>query len=322
MFNDEKPISWLGKPHPLKNPCSPVPDGQEIFLTELQGEKGMSTRDGRISNFTNSQFTKTYITNQECFEDDILCAILTKTILGGYLPESVFPDVPKIVPMAYSPNGGIFAFAKDIGNIFPFQPNKVIDGESELTYTLCRLTVGFETLPYPVDLDFSADGDYNPNFMLWEESSTSTKVSISTGWYSFQAGVFNAKPAMLGMYLNAPLTYHTVTIFHVRDTELFGLDTTNKLNIVSPNFGKVNAAPFAGMSAEKLMLDSAEFQIWKDWLDQTYYNVRLHLVYNDWGWNKLPTPNGTVETVGYVLTGSKPWPTFDMRSMFLNLNPI
>lgn len=322
MLEVNKPITWSSNPKRLPNPCSPIPNSKEIFLTEVQGENGLSTRDARLSNYVSSQAIMTYATNQDAFEDTTLLPILTKTILGGYMNETQFPNVKKIAPMRHPYLIGMRA--KDIVNIVPREPIDVPDDNNWLKYNICTFAVNFESLDYPVTQSYSPGSDYNPNFIKWDLNSSSTKISISTGWYEFVGpSSFSGKPALMGMYLNQPLSHITATFYHVRRDQLFGAG--NDLAILSPvyaNIGQVNNAAFGGCQAEKIMIDSAEFQPWRDWCGDLYYNFRLNMIFSGWGWNNAPSPSGSIDPFRYVITGSRAWETFGLKSLFTLLNPL
>jgi len=315
------PASWtLGAARTLGDAMTlvmAVPAGKTIYFNELQPETSM--RNARLSDHVGSAAQMSFIVNQEALEDTTLRIILTKSILGGYCTLNSKKNAPYKHP--YLPG----MFAKDIIECVPFETQDATTAQAWGNYNLCKITISFESLNYPVNETNNLTlAPYNTNWVEYKWTSSSNRVSIPTGWYRFTTGAFSPLPSSYGTWLVAPYTNLQMTIYQCTRAMVFGLgaDAYN-LKIYGSQFvGLCNQSAFAGLAAESLLLDSIEVNPFQDWLGDKYYNVRLNWIYNEKTWNKAPDPGGSWESIKYVLGAGKPFETFLAAAFIQTLNPF
>ena len=311
------PNSWFTNGTQLQNavtPVYPIPSGKTIWFCEL-GDK-LSTRNARLSNHVGSAAQMSFAVNQDALEDPTLREILLKSLLGGYCATTN----KKVKPWQHPFLPGLYA--KDIVECVSLEQNPSSPQKVWSNYNLCKLTLSFESLNYPVDQAYSISGAYNPNWIEWRGKAGSNRVSIPTGWYEFNSGAYDGYPATFGAWTTAPYTQIECTIYCVKRSLFMGSDALNQIPLGASNVGLVNQLPFVGKPAESLLLDSIEYQPYTDYLGNQLFNVRLNLIYNEWTWNKQPDPSGSVEGIEYVVGGSKPFNTFLLGAYITSLNPM
>jgi len=322
------PLSFQSVPKELQmsvDPIYAIPDGKKIYFTELIDDDGCkSTRDFRLSNNVNSAAIMSYVVNEEVFENETLTEIFTKSVLGGYSATTNKKHKPMKHPYLGNKNPNTEGlYAKDFISVTPFEFVDTDTAKTWMNFNLCKVTINFETLEYPVNQLYSQSG-YNPNFIRKVATSASNRISTPTGWYRFIApSDYAGFPATFGSWFTQPNTAIELTIYHVTHAQLFG--GGNDFNLI-PTFaqfiGNVNVAPFANIPAQKLLLDSSQYQPYYDWLGNRLFNVRLFLLFNEWGWNKSITPGGSIDPIGFIGSNTGPFPTFAMSSVINGLNPL
>lgn len=294
-------------------PIASIPAGKKIYFTEIAPE--VSLRNARLSQQVNSAAHMAFAVNQDVFEDNTLCEIFTKSVLGGY---SALNN-KKNKPMKHPFFKGLWA--KDIISVTSMEAQDNTTNQYWQNYNLCRVDISFESLSYPVD---QANGTgmfpYNPNWIEFKYTSGSNRVSTPVGWYRFEGGIL---PATFGTWKTQPYTNIQMTIYQCKRNPLFNVgDPTGIKPLYASNVGQVNANAWGDCAAETLLLDSGEVQPWQDWLGNKLYNVRLNLIYNEWGWNKTLTAAGNIERIVYFVGGGPPFVSFPFSALVNSLNPL
>lgn len=323
------PISFLANPRTLGQamPLNPIvamiPDGQIIYFVEV--ETDYSGRNARLSNHLGSATQMEFIVNQTAFENKTLLTILTKALLGGYFnPASIGGvGVPyKSYPYQHPYFSGMYA--KDIIECVPFQPENSSPGQVWGNYNLCKITVSFESLNYPVSAPSSINDDYNPNWIEWKWEASSNRISIPLLWYKFTTGGFIGTPSSYGAWIVAPYANISATIYMCSHSNVMGI-AAGPLALqpfVAQFLGQVNSAPFGGCPVQTLLFDSMEINRYTDWLGQRLYNVRLNFIFNYYGWNTAPDPSGAWNKVVFAVGGALPFPTTSIKAIVQSLNPF
>lgn len=294
-----------------------IPGEKVIYWNEVTPD--ISARNLRLSRDVGSAATMEFYTNTDAITDSTLMTILTRSILGGW--DTVTSQ--KLIPFKHPFFPSLHA--KDI-------VNQQDMGNSETlglygSYSVTKLTVSFESLPYGVDLDYNPDSDdYNPNWLVTPFKGTNNRIGLPIGLYRYTAAApvpFDSKPCMLGNYFVQAMNYFTVKFMEVPASLLIeeGLMPT-----VS-GFGLVNDRDFAGCDAGTLLIDNVDSDQYSDWTGNFMYIVNAYIIYNGDGWNTQRTPAGTVADIEYIVpdpatgTRKRPFRSFDFRTFFDNLNP-
>lgn len=318
------PRSWANNSRQLSQfvtPIIPLPGSKKIPLNELTDDQ--APRHARLSTGVTSAATMQFATSYEAVSDSTLMPILTRSIVGGYyMGKKYVPMKHPLFPMLY---------AKDIVEL-TFLGVEDSGMEKIAPYSTAILTVNFESRPYPIEAPTSPNDDYNPNWVEKTMRATNARVTIPTGYFAINSGPYRNFPAMLGSWITQPQQFIELSIYETPQTAFF--TAANQLKIIqSSSFGLVNkglgaggVGGFAGCNPETLLLDSIAYRPYLDWLGQELCDVRVSLIYNDWGWNKQPDPGGVLQPVvyrGLALSGTNsPFATFDMKAFFLGINPF
>lgn len=282
-------------------------------------------RDMRLSSNVNSAAIMTFATDANVFKDPALRRVFGIGVLGGYDPTTNTKYTPLQHP--YSPG----QFAKDIVKVDFMSPVAPTNegGTRDKTYasSVALVTISFETLPYWVGVPTPTDADYNMNYVNWRVKATNMKVTNPLGLYVFDG---TSVPAQFGIFKNMPTQWIELVIYQVPSKALWG--TTPAATIPRPLvasggdfLGLVNNVEFAGVPAQKLLLDSFETsEVYHHWLGYELYNVKYNLIYNDWGWNKQPYPfTNEVQFIGSIFNSAvRPFSQANFKSFFQNRNPI
>ncbi len=308
------PVSWVASPRYLEDAMTVVPGTPSRTIWFQEVEPDISIRNARLSQQVGSAAQMSFWVNQNAIENAGLCAQLTKSILGGYTAATNKKRTPFKHP--FFPG----MWAKDIIECVSVSTQTSTNGQYWGNYNVCKITVSFESLNFPVDI--SGYTVYNPNWMEIKVKSGSNRVSIPVGWYEFDGGGWDGFPASFGMWSVQPYTQIEMNIYQCTQNQVFGATAQSIKPLGSTFVGQVNNSEFGTCGIGTLLLDSIEANPWSDWLGNRLYNVRLNLIYNDWGWNYAPAADGSINKLKYVVGGGLPFPQFTLTGLINGLNPL
>lgn len=288
-----------------------IPVGSIIYWDEVAADIG--TRNARISTNVDDGFTAEFWTNQDVIDSPTLNKILFQTILGGFSDV----DNKKHTPFKWPGMPGMFA--KDILGIQSCSPEKS-DG-LPIAYGWAKVLVSFESRPYRVDLPTSS-GQPNLNWYTPQERGANQRIQTPLGYYQFADGPFASPlvPIMSGNYIVQPMNFIRATIHQVTHSQLYGGDNSIK-SILTQYEGKVNSSAFATTEIESVLFDTYETRSYSDFLNSRLYDVTLNLVYTPWTWNKQLGPDQNLYRVKNPVSGNPPFSTFNLTTVWNQLNP-
>ena len=321
--------------------------GEIPWVEHVQNE---SPAGMQLSRLQNSQATVTYMTPAQTFyvasgTNGANRGKLYTTILGGYWQDGSGSGVAGLrhqPPLRHPYVPGMWA--TEITDVtFKKYQDEVTDTENGLhgsfaAYEVAFVTILYQTLPFSINRDVSGGSKFNPNWISIENHASNTYVNAAIGGYRWAEGPWVNLPTFTGLYIRKPEGRYQVTIHNVIQDLIFTgsgapwdslllrtpdvtLTGSSKTVVGSPA-GFCNSGAFMGCQAETLLLDSVDLLPVGDLGGASrYYDVRLQLLYNGWGWNRMLDPFNRLYKIKSYGGGMPPYSTIDFDKMFDNFNP-
>lgn len=325
--------------------------GDVPWVEHVQDE---GTSAMQLSRLQNSQAVMTYMTsaaylyrggyNQQGQVTPGIREALMTTILGGYYQANgTLKHQPPIVH-PYAPG----MHAVEISDIkFKKYQAEVSTQENNLqgpfaAYDVAFISINFQTLPFSLHkpiVEVNSGKQFNPNWISIESHNSNTYTNAPIGLYKYTEGTYGAfgVPASRGVYVRKPESRMDVVIHNVFHDLIFKSSSNNpwtSLLIRSPAVittgygptaspsGFINDDTFLECPKETLLLDAIELLPVGDVNGVgRYYNMRLRLLFNGWGWNRVLDPSGNPNRIVSYLSGVPPFTSASFPDLFNLFNP-
>jgi hypothetical protein len=286
----------------------------------------ISPTDSSLSRIGNSQSVIVYRTDASNLTDPQKNDELVTTILGGYLKSDLETHHK---PLNHPYFKGMWA--TEIVSIKHKGKPDISSGTTQpyATYDFVDITILFQTLPYYVDKNRVPNSDgsgWNPNWISQETKASNSYVNAPLGMFFYRDGEYAGKSAALGAYIHKPSSAIHLTVHQVPAEKLFLQDDDKKTILIRGTTGFVNQNIFLGCAVWTLMLDSIEVIPYGDAFGvRRYYDVRVSLLYNGWGWNSVldmsNVPNVVLSKHIDGSMGGTPFLQGSIDSVFAEWNP-